>query len=92
MDSTLTQLYAPKIMLIAISLGPFAFVYYKVLELISTFRFDYEYDLLTFELVMLTAKSSVILVANRKATRFDPKTILRIPVRQKFGRAKKLYS
>ena len=71
---------------------PWAFCVCKVLKLISTFRFDYGYDLLTFELVMFTAKSSAILVANRKATRFDPKTIVRIPVRQKFGRAKKLYS
>ena len=30
---------------------------------------------------MLTTRSSAILVVNRTATRFDPKTILRTPVR-----------
>ena len=49
---------------------------------LETFRFDYkyefsfEYDFLAFELVMLTTKSSAIIVVNRRAdTRFDRTTI-----------------
>ena len=55
-------------------------------DFLETFRFDYEYefafeyDFLTFELVMLTTRSSAILVVNRRAdTRFDRTTILRTP-------------
>ena len=46
------------------------------------YEFDYEYEFLAFELVMLTTRSSTISVANRRtATRFDPTTILRTPVK-----------
>ena len=46
------------------------------------YEFDnYKYDFLVFELVMLTTRSSAILVVNRRAdTRFGPTTILRTPV------------
>ena len=46
------------------------------------YKFDYEYDFLAFELVMLTTRSStIILVVNwRMARRLDPITILRTPV------------
>ena len=54
---------------------------------IETFRFDYEYesdyeyDFLFLERVMLTTRSSAILVVNRRtATRFGPITILQTPV------------
>ena len=49
---------------------------------LETFRFDYEYDFLTFELVMmLTARSSAILVVNRGSdTIFDLKKGLRTSV------------
>ena len=33
--------------------------------IMETFRFDYEYDVLAFELVMLTTKPLAILVVNR---------------------------
>ena len=46
------------------------------------FKFDYEYDFLSFELVMLTTRSSAIIVVNsRTATRFDPTTIPRTLVK-----------
>ena len=42
--------------------------------IIETFRFDYDYkyDFLASELVLLTMISSAILVANRMATRLNP--------------------
>ena len=46
--------------------------------IIETFRFDYEYDFLSFELVMLTSRSLAILQENgRTATRSDPTKTLR---------------
>ena len=55
-------------------------------DLLETFRFDYEYefdceyDFLAFELVMLTTRSSAVLVINRRtARRFDPTTNLPTP-------------
>ena len=48
----------------------------------ETFRSVYEYEFLAFELVMLTTRSSTVPVANRRtATRYDPATILRTPVK-----------
>ena len=46
------------------------------------FKFDCKYDFLAFELVMLTTRSSAIIVVNsRTATRFDPTTIPRTLVK-----------
>ena len=46
------------------------------------YEFDYEYDFFTFEVVILTTRSSAILVLNKRAvTRFDPTKILRSPVK-----------
>ena len=51
---------------------------YASFTVVVTFRFDYqyaldsEYDFLAFELVMLTTRSSAVLVLNRRtATRYD---------------------
>ena len=56
-------------------------------DLLETFRFDCEYkfdneyDFSAFELVTFIAKSSAILVVNRRtATRFDTRERLRNPV------------
>ena len=41
--------------------------------------FDYNFDLLAFELIMFTTSSPAILIVNRRTTtRFDPATILQI--------------
>ena len=51
-------------------------------DFLETFRFDYEYTAGAFELLMLSTKSSAILAVNAgTASRFDPTTILQIPVK-----------
>ena len=51
-------------------------------DFLETFRFDYEYVAGAFELLMLSTKSSAILAVNAgTASRFDPTTILQIPVK-----------
>ena len=53
------------------------------LSILATFRFDYEYHFLAFELVMLASRSSAVLVVNRRfhprktATKFQPRKSLR---------------
>ena len=48
--------------------------------------FDYEHDLLAFELVMLTTatRSSAVIAANGRATTIFHPTILRAPVKNHF--------
>ena len=50
-------------------------------DFLETFRFDYEYDFLRFGTRNVTTIFSAIFVVNRRtAMKFDPTTILRIPV------------